>query len=287
MIYGTRAETMVVGWILPFHLCWAVLLTVLLLQGGNCFCFGDLMHLSSKTENHWNNIRGAANKEYHTIGSILVSLSISFRFIFFIFCCCVLLSTFIFFPQSPVLIPVSALFYLYFSFSVAFHPLSIQTKSQSLIRPREAPSGLLFPYQICSNRQDLYRIKPGMWGCLSNGYATNPAMLSAPKHKPGQASSSSLAPSALLAASLASILPTFHQARLPKSLLSAFPCVSSFLSVFLPSYTSHLPVSSISNHAITKRLLMLLLSRQHLSKAHIHVWGQKHSMLKCLLALSL
>lgn len=77
MIYGTRAETMVVGWILPFHLCWAVLLTVLLLQGGNCFCFGDLMHLSSKTENHWNNIRGAANKEYHTIGSILVSLSIS------------------------------------------------------------------------------------------------------------------------------------------------------------------------------------------------------------------
>lgn len=194
---------------------------------------------------------------------------------------------FYFFPQSPVLIPVSALFYLYFSFSVAFHPLSIQTKSQSLIRPREAPSGLLFPYQICSNRQDLYRIKPGMWGCLSNGYATNPAMLSAPKHKPGQASSSSLAPSALLAASLASILPTFHQARLPKSLLSAFPCVSSFLSVFLPSYTSHLPVSSISNHAITKRLLMLLLSRQHLSKAHIHVWGQKHSMLKCLLALSL
>lgn len=112
-------------------------------------------------------------------------------------------------------------------------------------------------------------------------------MLSAPKHKPGQASSSSLAPSALLAASLASILPTFHQARLPKSLLSAFPCVSSFLSVFLPSYTSHLPVSSISNHAITKRLLMLLLSRQHLRKAHIHVWGQKHSMLKCLLALSL
>lgn len=46
---------------------------------------------------------------------------------------------FYFFPQCPVLIPVSALFYLYFSFFVAFHPLSIQTKSQSLIRPREAP----------------------------------------------------------------------------------------------------------------------------------------------------
>lgn len=126
MTYGTQAETMVVGWILPFHLCWAVLLTVLLLQGGNCFCFGDLMYLSSKTENHWNNIRGATNKEYHTIGSILVSLSISFRLIFFIFCCCVLLSTFIFFsPKSSphsCLCPLLSVFFILRGFSPFIHP---------------------------------------------------------------------------------------------------------------------------------------------------------------------
>lgn len=140
MTYGTQAETMVVGWILPFHLCWAVLLTVLLLQEGNCFCFGDLMYLSSKTENHWNNIRGAANKEYHTHNRQHLSFTLHFfsTYFFHILLLCTAIH-FYFFPQSPVLFPVSALCYLYFSFSVAFHPLSIQTKSQSLIRPREAP----------------------------------------------------------------------------------------------------------------------------------------------------
>lgn len=62
------------------------------------------------------------------------------------------------FPSSSPLSSHS-LFYIHHGFSPEIHPGQATIPYKAQWKP---PSGLLFPYQICSNRQGLYRIKPGM-----------------------------------------------------------------------------------------------------------------------------